>query len=190
MKLIVGLGNPGPEYEKTRHNIGYMVLDKLAETTASGFKVEKKFEGEIAQISSPGKAILLKPTTFMNLSGRAVKKVADYFGIANNNIWIVADEYDLPLGTIRVKESTGESSHNGIKSVIAELGNFNFVRFRLGIFVEDNMAAVDNFVLNKFAKNEISKVDQVIEKTVEIIEEELKSQKDEKVPHRTIDLSE
>ena len=134
MKLIVGLGNPGAKYQQTRHNLGFMVLDKLGEKLTP---VEKTFWQESKKFNAlllkTEKAILMKPQTFMNASGIAVAKVANFYKIKPQDIWIIHDEVDLPLGKTRIRLGGGTAGHRGIESIIKQLGHDQFIRFRLGI---------------------------------------------------------
>lgn len=133
MKLIVGLGNPGSEYQDTRHNIGFMVIEKLAkELTAEPivWKEEAKFNALVAKI---GEVLLVKPITFMNSSGVAVSSLLHYFKLQPNDVWVIHDDMDLPLGKIRIRQKGSSAGHRGVDSVIAELKTDAFVRFRLGI---------------------------------------------------------
>jgi peptidyl-tRNA hydrolase, PTH1 family len=132
MKLIIGLGNPGREYESTRHNIGYMVIEKLArEISASPVTWEKdsKHDSLIAKV---GDVMLVKPVTFMNLSGVAVKGLVDYFKLKSTDVWVIHDDIDLPLGKIRIREDGASGGHNGVDSIIKALNTDKFTRFRLG----------------------------------------------------------
>ena len=133
MKLIVGLGNPGSEYQDTRHNIGFMVIEKLAKELSReqmSWKEEEKFKALIAKI---GDVILVKPITFMNSSGLAVSTIMNFYKCIPSDVWIVHDDIDLPLGKIRIREKGGSAGHRGVESVIMELKTDQFVRFRLGI---------------------------------------------------------
>jgi PTH1 family peptidyl-tRNA hydrolase len=188
MKLIVGLGNPGKEYQNTRHNFGFLTIDKVAEQVgAPAFKLEKKFYSEICEVEMSGqKVILAKPVTFMNLSGKAVSAIATFYKIGVSDIWVIADELDLPLGTMRVKLDTVSSTHNGIRNIIEALGTTDFTRFRLGINTETQLPA-DEFVLSRFTTAEQSQVNQIIEKSSELI---LRFLKDDLVKSETIDLNE
>lgn len=133
MKLIVGLGNPGAEYQDTRHNLGFMVIEKLAKELASeeiSWKEEDKFKALVAKI---GDVVLVKPITFMNSSGVAVASIMRYFKLDPSDVWVIHDDIDLPLGKIRIREKGSSAGHRGIESIIAELKTDVFVRFRLGI---------------------------------------------------------
>jgi PTH1 family peptidyl-tRNA hydrolase len=146
MILIVGLGNPGKKYEKNRHNIGFVLIDTLAYKYQAEFKLDKKLNAEIAEIRNPELSsepiLLAKPQTFMNNSGEAVQKIAAFYKIHPENIWVLFDELDLPLGTIKIRKSGGSGTHNGMKSVVGHIGK-NFPRFRIGIESRGTRPVVD-----------------------------------------------
>lgn len=157
MKLIVGLGNPGGEYESTRHNIGFMVVDKLEKELARGVppawvKDEKK---NVLTVRF-GDLLLVKPQTFMNKSGFAVKALVNFYKLTPADVWVVHDDIDLPLGKIKIRERGSSAGHNGVESIIRELGTNEFVRFRLGIGrgVEEGRGSVISFVLSRFRQSE------------------------------------
>ena len=139
MKLIVGLGNPGKRYERTRHNVGFMILDELHkilknECEINDWELSKKFNAETAGYSNNGdKIILLKPMTFMNESGQSVGLVAKYYKMISHDIIVVHDDKDLPLGEIKIQSDRGAAGHNGIKSIIQTMGTKSFVRVRVGV---------------------------------------------------------
>ena len=139
ISLIVGLGNPGAEYERTRHNIGFMAIDRLAISWSISLGKEKRFygifgEGRLSsRLASTGKIRLLKPTTYMNVSGQSVRASADWFKCNPENILVIYDDMDLPLGKLRLRPSGSAGGHNGMKSIISHLGTQNFPRLRLGI---------------------------------------------------------
>ena len=139
ISLIVGLGNPGAEYDRTRHNIGFMAIDRLATSWSISIGKEKRFygifgEGRLSnRVANNGKMRLLKPTTYMNLSGQAVRACADWFKVSPENILVIYDDMDLPLGKLRLRPSGSAGGHNGMKSIISHLGTQNFPRLRLGI---------------------------------------------------------
>jgi PTH1 family peptidyl-tRNA hydrolase len=152
MILIVGLGNPGKKYEKTRHNVGFRVIDEL------GFLNKKG-------------VVLAKPKVFMNLSGGAVKSLITKYGIPVSNLWVIHDDIDLPLGKIRISKSRGAAGHKGVESIIKELKTKSFVRFRIGIQPKTGKPrSSEKFVLQKFTKGEERTVKEVIKKSVEAIE--------------------
>ncbi|MBQ9600989.1 MAG: aminoacyl-tRNA hydrolase [Neisseriaceae bacterium] len=163
IKLIVGLGNPGQEYQDTRHNAGFWFLDELAWQYKATFKNEKKFFGEIARISLPHQDLwLLKPETFMNLSGKAVAALAQFYKIQVDEILVVHDELDIDCGRIRFKQGGGNGGHNGLKDIQAKLGSANFYRLRLGIGHPGDKNLVTSFVLNKPTANERQLLDNAI----------------------------
>jgi len=175
MKLIVGLGNPGKEYIGTRHNFGFAVVDNLADKYDGDFKLEKKFKAEICEIIVSGEKIkLLKPQTFMNLSGEAVQAVINYFDINNEHLWVAYDDIDLDLGVVRVRQGGSSAGHKGIKSIIESIGMDDFGRFRMGIKTKecDNIPT-EAFVLQRFAKDEDIIVKEAVIKTVAEIEKAL-----------------
>ncbi|ADL54523.1 aminoacyl-tRNA hydrolase [Gallionella capsiferriformans] len=148
IRLIVGLGNPGREYEATRHNVGFWWVDELAEEAELNFKSEAKFHGLSARGLVLGRElILLKPQTFMNLSGRSVGALAQFYKIAPAQILVVHDELDLQPGIARLKLGGSHGGHNGLKDIIAQLGGREFWRLRLGIGHPGDRAQVSDFVL-------------------------------------------
>lgn len=158
MWLIVGLGNPGTDYAATRHNIGFMAVDALArEYGASSFA--KKFQGELAECTVGGeKLLLLKPQTFMNLSGKSVQAALAFYKLPLSNLIVLHDELDLPLGKLRIKQGGGANGHNGIKDIDRLLGP-DYWRMRLGIGHPGGKEQVHGHVLSNFAKDERSAVD-------------------------------
>ncbi len=133
MKLIIGLGNPGKKYEKTRHNIGFRVVSELASRFQAVFEKKEKLSAEVALLESRGQKILLaKPQTFMNESGRAVAKLLKYYKLPIINLLIIHDEIDLPFGTMRLSQGSGSAGHKGTESIINTMGQ-NFSRLRMGI---------------------------------------------------------
>ena len=155
MKLIVGLGNPGKEYVNTRHNIGFQILDtfnNLPNYSQISFNVEKKFHGHIAKDQN---IILLKPSTFMNNSGEAVRTVADYFKIDHENILIIHDDLDLDFGSIKIQKGKSAAGHNGVSSIISHLGHNDFWRLRFGVGGESRgIIPGDKYVLSRFSTEE------------------------------------
>lgn len=176
MKLIVGLGNPGKEYENTRHNFGFMVVDKMAEKYNAYFKLDKKLKAEIADTNIEGEKIfLVKPSTYMNLTGEAVLAIKNYYKIDTRDIWVVFDDIDLELGRIRVRTSGGTGGHKGLSSNIEKLATDEIVRFRLGIKDEytEGLKAKD-VVLQRFPKEKEQMVQETIEKCIEQIEKAIR----------------
>ncbi len=161
MKIIVGLGNPGREYKNTRHNVGYMVLEELARR----FPVEKqdsKFDSIIGHIRVQGeKVLLVKPLTFMNLSGRAVQPLARWYKIELQDLMVVFDDMDLPLGVLRIRTSGGSGGHKGMNSIIGRLATTDFPRMRIGIGRPTDREAID-WVLGKFVGTEQQQIEQTL----------------------------
>jgi peptidyl-tRNA hydrolase, PTH1 family len=158
--LIVGLGNPGPQYKDTRHNIGFQVVEKLASEQSTFWK--EKFKGEYASIKLAGENhYLLKPLTYMNLSGESVVACAQFFKVALEDILIIHDELDLPFGTITYKNGGGLAGHNGLKSIAELSGSKDFKRLRCGIGRPES-GTVSNFVLSPFSSDENPLVEDFI----------------------------
>ncbi|MEA3332066.1 MAG: aminoacyl-tRNA hydrolase [Pseudomonadota bacterium] len=168
--LIVGLGNPGPEYADTRHNIGFMCLDCLQKKIVppSSFEFTNEYQAETAEGKLAGvKVCLVKPQTFMNLSGKTARAIlADFPVTEPAKVIIVHDDLDLPLGRIKLKSGGGSGGHNGIKSLIEELGRADFLRLRLGISGASRSADTVDYVLSPFDKVEREVVLEVVEKSV------------------------
>ena len=166
--LIVGLGNPGDEYRETRHNIGYMVLDALA--GASNAVFEDKRYGYVANTSVKNcQLVLLKPTTYMNLSGNAVRYWMNKENIPLENLLVVSDDLALPLGKLRLRGQGSGGSHNGVNNIIQTISSQNFARLRVGIGNDFPMGAQIKFVLDKFPPEERAILDQAIPTAVECI---------------------
>lgn len=147
IEMIVGLGNPGGNYEQTRHNAGFWCADALAQRNGGVFRVEAKFQAQVCRISlAQRECWLLKPTTFMNRSGLAVAALAGFYKIPVENILVVHDELDLPPGVVRLKQGGGHGGHNGLRDIIAQLGA-SFMRLRIGIGHPGNRDAVVDYVL-------------------------------------------
>ena len=178
MHLIIGLGNPGRKYQETRHNIGFQVVDEfLKENNFPRFKFAKKFNAEISEGILGGEKILLaNPQTFMNLSGKSVKPLIDFYKITPPGRVVIHDDIDITLGKIRIVKGRGAAGHKGVESIVKELKTKNFIRFRIGVQPETGEPKnVENFVLQNFNKEEEKIVKEVIRKTVEAIEFSLKT---------------
>ena len=149
--LIVGLGNPGPKYDQTRHNVGFDFVDQLARDCGGTWKSDRKLAGEVCQINLNGRSLtLLKPMTFMNRSGQSVGALANFFKWAPEQILVAHDELDLPPGVCRFKQGGGHGGHNGLRDIIAHLGNQKqFYRVRIGIGHPGQASEVVNYVLSK-----------------------------------------
>ncbi len=167
IKMIVGLGNPGKEYEATRHNVGFWLLDELAWQWKATFKDEKKFFGEVARVSRPeGDVWLIKPMTFMNRSGQAVAALAQFYKIKPEEILVVHDELDIECGRIKFKFGGGNGGHNGLKDIQARLGTPNFYRLRLGIDHPGDKALVSAYVLNKPSAEHRQLIEDSVNKSI------------------------
>lgn len=168
IRLIVGLGNPGTEYEHTRHNAGFWLLDELAWQWNAPLLTEKKFFGAVARAQRHGRDIwLLKPDTFMNLSGKAVAALAQFYKIQPQEILVVHDELDIPCGRIRFKLGGGNGGHNGLKDIQAKLGTADFYRLRLGIGHPGDRNLVVGYVLNKPSAAEREQINQSLTRSLE-----------------------
>jgi PTH1 family peptidyl-tRNA hydrolase len=167
-KLIVGLGNPGKEYEKTRHNVGFFVVDRLALDWGTSLD-RKKFKGFFGEYVEPGgdKAILLKPQTFMNLSGECVGPWVGFLKIPGEDILVVHDEIDLPFGKIKAQWEAGPAGHNGVRSILEHLGHKSICRLRIGVGHPGRKAGVADHVLSGFTSDEMEKLEEVVQKGCE-----------------------
>ncbi|MFA6436390.1 MAG: aminoacyl-tRNA hydrolase [Candidatus Gracilibacteria bacterium] len=175
MVLIVGLGNPGKEYERTRHNAGFLAIEALRERLKFGtFRNEAKFKAEVSRGEFNGeKVILMRPQTFMNLSGEAVQAVKSYYKINNEDVWVVLDDIDLPLGTLRIRAEGSAGTHNGMKSLVQTLSTEKFPRFRLGIESRGVIAPAEqdltHFVLEPFRNEEFPEFERLVERFTEAV---------------------
>ncbi len=168
IRLIVGLGNPSREYEHTRHNAGFWLLDELAWQWKAVWKDDKKYFGQTARVArEEGEVWLLKPDTFMNLSGKAVGALAQFYKIKPEEILVVHDELDIPCGRIRFKLGGGNGGHNGLKDIQAKLGTPNFYRLRLGIDHPGDRNLVSAYVLNKPSAEDRQKIDSAVAKSLQ-----------------------
>ncbi len=172
MYLVVGLGNYPKEYELTRHNVGFMCLDNLAQKYNVNFKTEVKFKSDFASINlNDKKIILLKPLTFMNLSGEAVQKIVSFYKIKPENVLIVFDDISLDLGKFRFRSLGTDGGHNGIKSIINLLGTQKFDRLKIGIGPQPKFVKSETFVLQHFSNEQILLLNKVICKSIDAIED-------------------
>jgi len=172
MKLIVGLGNPGKKYDKTRHNIGFVIIDEITKKLqATNCKLEKKFKSEISEgNSNREKVIFVKPQTFMNNSGEAVQSLINFYKLdPEKDLVVIHDDKDIPLGNIKIQKDKNSAGHNGVQSIIDHLKTKNFTRVRIGVAPEDprKIGNTADFVLKKFGFFEKKKVNTAIEKAVE-----------------------
>ncbi|WP_341794008.1 MULTISPECIES: aminoacyl-tRNA hydrolase [unclassified Rickettsia] len=164
MILVIGLGNPGIKYQNTRHNIGFIAIDELAKYYQLSFSLKKKFNAEIAE-GNVGihKLLLIKPMTYMNLSGNAAALIKSYYNIKLENIYVIHDDIDLVVGRVKCKQGGGNGGHNGLKSLDQAIGN-NYHRIRIGIGRPENSEEVADYVLHNFFKAEYNIVEQAIDK--------------------------
>ncbi|MEO0825614.1 MAG: aminoacyl-tRNA hydrolase [Cyanobacteria bacterium J06639_14] len=178
-KLIVGLGNPGNQYDRTRHNVGFDVVDRLAYRWQGTLPEHKRFKGKYGEIRVAGQKIgLLKPLTFMNRSGQSVRAVVDWYKLSPNDVMVVYDDMDLPVGKLRLRLAGSAGGHNGMKSIIAHIGTQDFPRLRLGIGATekagDRDGAVVSHVLGRFAPGEAEQIKEVVELSADAVERSLK----------------
>lgn len=173
MILIVGLGNPGQDLSKTRHNLGFMVLDQWVLALGKKWEFKNRFKAEVCLLNKS--LLLVKPQTFMNQSGEAVAKIANFYKIEPKNIWVIHDELDLPLGKIRLQMGGQTAGHKGLESIRQYLKSLEFVRFRLGIGQNSPEVPAEKYVLRGFADKEIGQVELMIKKTIEALELTLKA---------------
>lgn len=173
MKLIIGLGNPGPEYADTRHNVGFMAVEAFASDHRTDFKLWGPAKNcELAQLTLDGeKLLLLKPLTFMNLSGQAAVAAAHFFKVLPEDILAIHDELDLPFGDVRLKVGGGEGGHNGLRSLTKCLSTSSYSRIRMGIGKPPHPSQDPaDFVLGSFAKGELTTVEDMLERSLKAID--------------------
>ncbi|MGR0280420.1 aminoacyl-tRNA hydrolase [Marinomonas dokdonensis] len=175
-KLLVGLGNPGSEYENTRHNAGAQWIEALARQSQCLLRSDKKFSGLFGKVSIAGEeCYLLIPTTYMNLSGKAVQAVCQFYKVLPQEVLVVHDELDIPPGSVKLKQGGGHGGHNGLKDIIAKLGNNKeFARLRLGIGHPGHASQVANYVLKKAAPDEYAKTMQTIDESLRYVDDIVK----------------
>ena len=189
LKLLIGLGNPGTEYVKTRHNVGFMVLEELARLNNCTFRDNKKLYGKTSEIGSGiDKKRLLMPNTYMNESGKSVRAAKDWFGFENHQLMVLVDDMDLPLGKIRIRSKGGSGGHNGLKSISKHLGTKEFKRLRIGIGAPSEIQIerkikTNSHVLGKFSKQEFLILDKLMQEIISCIES-IKSNNWEKITTR------
>jgi PTH1 family peptidyl-tRNA hydrolase len=169
LKLIVGLGNPGREYEHTRHNVGFQVAEELARRHRVTLKNHAKWKARAAKIAEIGDGVLLaEPTTFMNLSGWSVREIASFHKLAPSDVLVVVDDADLPLGRLRMRTSGSAGGHNGLKSIIQELGTIEFPRLRVGVGRQPG--ELKNHVLGRFSDEEKAHIDAAVKRAADAAE--------------------
>lgn len=174
MFLVVGLGNPGSQYEFTKHNVGFLTVDYLADKL--NIKINKlKFKGLFAKEKIENQdVVLLKPQTYMNLSGESVRDFANFFKIPPENIIVVVDDVDLPMGKIRIRKKGSAGTHNGMKSIIYQLQSDNFIRIKVGIEKENRKDDLADYVLKGFSKDEVPIMEESMERAAKAVLEILK----------------
>ena len=169
--LIVGLGNPGAQYEQTRHNAGFWFVEAVARRLGGNFKSEGKFHGEVCRLHLGSEELwLLKPMTFMNKSGQAIAALSRFYKIAPDAILVAHDELDLPPGDIRLKLGGGHGGHNGLRDTIAQLGTRDFQRLRIGIGHPGHSSQVTGFVLGKAPANEQQQIETALDCALDVLE--------------------
>lgn len=176
LMLLAGLGNPGDRYAGTRHNVGFLVLDRLAASAGASFRAQPRLQGDLADVGSGDQRLrLLKPTTYMNNSGQSVRASLDWFGWGPEQLLVIVDDMDLPLGRLRLRASGSAGGHNGLRSIIQHLGSDAFPRLRIGIGapgaspVERRERTVGH-VLGRFAEAERPLLEQVLQEVVDGID--------------------
>ena len=179
-QLIVGLGNPGAEYDRTRHNIGFEIIDEIARRWGATGSANKKFQGWFAEAPFPGgnKLRLLKPSTYMNRSGQSIRAVIDWYKLPQTSVLVIYDDMDLPVGRIRLRLSGSAGGHNGMKSAISHLGGQNFPRLRVGIgsskSADTGNKETISHVLGKFAPSEAKIMAEIVPAAADAVEASLK----------------
>ena len=180
MYIVAGLGNPGAEYSRNLHNLGFMTIDKLAEKY--GVKFEKSgFSAKYSIINVNGvKVMFIKPQTFMNLSGVALKAAASYYKVPTGNILVAYDDVDIPIGSVRIRQSGSAGTHNGMRSIVNELGSTEFPRVRIGIKPDRPFSLID-YVLSNVRAEDVSSFDSAINVATDAIDEFIKGDSIEKI---------
>lgn len=176
LQLLVGLGNPGPRYAQTRHNVGFLVLERMASAGGQSFRHQGRLHGLVAELGvGPDRIRLLMPQTFMNDSGRSVRAALDWFGFRADQVLVIVDDMDLPLGRLRLRASGSAGGHNGLRSIIQHLGSQEFARLRIGIGPpvgdpRDRKQQAVAHVLGSFSASEQPILTQVMEEVVRGVE--------------------
>ena len=176
LKLLVGLGNPGSEYNKTRHNVGFMIIEEIARQNNCSFRESKNLYGRTCEYGlGIGKTRLLMPSTYMNESGKSVRSAKHWFDLENHQLIVFVDDMDLPLGKIRVRSKGGAGGHNGLKSIINHLGTNEFKRLKIGIgppsdVQTERKSRTVSHVLGRFSKEEFIILNLIIQEIISCIE--------------------
>lgn len=170
MKLVVGLGNKGREYENTRHNMGFMLVDRYLQYKNITDKFKEKFNAMYIETTiNNEKVIFIKPMTYMNNSGIAVRAFVDFYKLNSEDVLVISDDLDLDLGKFRLRRNGSSGGHNGLKSIISHLGTDNFKRLRIGI--SNDKDDVINYVLSKFSKKELNDIDTMFDTLVDVLDD-------------------
>ncbi len=170
MKLVVGLGNKGREYENTRHNMGFMLVDRYLQYKNITDRFKEKFNAMYIETTiNNEKVIFIKPMTYMNNSGIAVRAFVDFYKLNSEDILVISDDLDLDLGKFRLRRNGSSGGHNGLKSIISQLGTDNFKRLRIGI--SNDKDDVINYVLSKFSKKELGEIDTMFDTLVDVLDD-------------------
>jgi PTH1 family peptidyl-tRNA hydrolase len=168
MRVVVGLGNPGKQYHGTRHNVGFAVIDGLA-SAPGATRFQNRFEAQVAEINEGGeKVLLVKPETFMNLSGRSVRQVMDFYRVETKDLLVICDDVNLPLGKIRVRAKGSHGGHNGLRDIQAHLGTQEYSRLRIGVGGADKEAMVGH-VLGRFKPSEQPVMEETLLTTLQVV---------------------
>lgn len=179
MKLIIGLGNPGQKYQNTRHNIGFMFVDNIAQDLKLEFSLNKQLKSLIAFTTINGeKVIFIKPQTFMNLSGEAVLAVSNYYKVAVEDMLVIYDDLDLPTGKVRIRKNGSSGGHNGMKNIIELMKTQEIKRIRIGIMNNSNIGTID-YVLGKLSNDEAASINLAVSKSIEMFTSYLKDSFDD-----------
>ncbi len=187
MFLIVGLGNPEPKYFKTRHNIGFLAIDALAESFSCSWKKKADVFAEVGEAHyNEKKVILAKPQTYMNLSGKSVSALLNRFHIEPHHLIVLSDDINLPVGTIRIRKDGSAGGHNGLKSIINSIGTQQFIRIRIGVGEQPSHIPLENWVLQKFPQQDEDLFPSIFEKVEQVLVEILHG----KLPIQTISAQE
>ena len=169
VELVVGLGNPGPKYDQTRHNAGFWFADEVARRFRGVFRNESKFAGEVCRLDVDGRPVwLLKPQTYMNRSGQAVRLISSFYKIPLNRVLVAHDEIDLPPGTLRLKRGGGHGGHNGLRDIMAQLGQ-EFLRLRLGVGHPGHKDMVVDYVLQRPTREDDELIRRDIDEAVDVL---------------------
>ena len=161
--LIVGLGNPGADYERTRHNVGFLVVERLAQEWKAGWRLEKKFRARLARAELEERRVLLcQPQTYMNSSGEAVQAVASFYDVARERLLVIVDDADLPLGQLRLRPRGSSGGHHGLESIEQHLGTGEYPRLRVGIGRQEGAREITGHVLGRFGSTETGLADKVL----------------------------